>query len=131
MIVLPSIPAHEWVETEEAAKEVLSECMKREYIALDTETTGLDKMRSRVVDWSLAYEGRRVALSGRLLPLFKPLFDSPDIIRIFHNAKMDLHFLANMGIQLADPIHDTLVMSRIQNTERNGHDLKNHDPAIE
>lgn len=124
MLVIPRIPSHEWVETEEAARELLEECMKREYIALDTEATGLDKMKDRVVDWSLAYTGRRVAVSGRLLPLFKPLFQSPDIIKVLHNAKYDMHILANTGIQIADPVHDTLVMSRLENTERGENSLK-------
>ena len=124
MLVLSRIPNHEWVGDEEAAKKLLAECMKREFIALDTEGTGLNKVKDRVVDWSLAFEGRRVALSGRLLPIFKPLFTSKEIIKVFHNAKFDMHLLANMGITVGDPVHDTLVMSRLENTERGENTLK-------
>jgi DNA polymerase-1 len=126
MLVIPEIPKHEWVDSKEEAVQLLQQCMEHDYIALDTESTGVDTTRDRVIDWSLAYPGRRVALSGRLLPVFKPLFES-SIIKVFHNAKFDMHILANSGIQVSDPVHDTMVMSRLENTERagaGGHGLK-------
>lgn len=123
MLVLSQMPKHEWVGTEDEARSLLAECMKREYVALDTETTGLNKVKDRVVDWSVAFEGRRAAVSGKLLPVFKPLFQS-SIIKVFQNSKFDMHALANTGITVSDPIHDTLVMSRLENTERRDNDLK-------
>jgi DNA polymerase-1 len=127
MLVMPSLPEHEWVDRPEAAAELLEKCLEQPWVALDTETTGVDTTRDRVIDWSLAYPGRRVALSGKLLHIFLPLFQHEKIIKIFHNCKFDMHILANSGINVKGPVHDTMVMSRLENTERSGsggHSLK-------
>lgn len=123
MLVIPGLPAHEWIETQEEAAPLLEQCLQRDYVALDTETTSTDTVTGKVVDWSVAFPGRRVALSGRLLSFFKPLFES-SVIKALHNAKFDMHMLANMGIKLCGPIHDTLVMSKLENTERGDNSLK-------
>jgi DNA polymerase-1 len=124
MLIIPSVPEHEWIETEDQATALLRECLKREYVAVDTETTGTNKVSSRVVDWSLAYPGRRVCLPAKLLPLFNPFFVDPATTKVMHNAKFDMHMLANNGISVEGTVHDTHVMSVLDNTERKPHTLK-------
>lgn len=89
----------------------------REYIVLDTETTGLHWWEDKVVGiaWALpdgtcgyvrtdSPEVRDWA--SRELPRAKRL--------IFHNAKFDLHFLREYGVDLSDrPLHDTMVAAAL------------------
>ena len=125
MLSIPTeVPAHEWVDTQDRAVEILQEAMKRPYVAVDTEGTGLDKIRDHLNVWSLAYPGHRFCLSSRVLHAFKPLFENPDIIMAMQNGKHDMHMFANAGITVEAKVHDTLVMSKMDNTERSGHGLK-------
>lgn len=82
-------------------------------IAIDTETTGLSKWGDRVLYWSLAWGNRRCTLHASLLPFFQDIFNDPDKVWIFANAKFDMHMLANSGIggiHFAGKIHCTQVM---------------------
>jgi DNA polymerase-1 len=92
-------------------------------IAIDTETTGLDIMRDRVLCWSLATDKARYFLGYEFLWLFDPLFSRKDVIWFLANAKYDLHILANMGCSLAGPVYDIIVMDAMEDDTR-AHGLK-------
>lgn len=44
--------------------------------------------------------------------------EDPTIEKIFHNAKFDMHMLANIGFKIAGKIHDTVVMAKLANENR-------------
>jgi DNA polymerase I-like protein with 3'-5' exonuclease and polymerase domains len=118
------LPPVEAVKTPEGASTVLNYLMNRGGpIAIDTETTGLDIMRDRVLYWSMATENRRWFFPHELLLTFDPLFHRRDVIWYLTNAKYDLHLLANMGIHLLGDCWDIVVMDAMEDDTR-PHGLK-------
>ncbi len=117
-------------------------------IAIDTETTGLDPMRAKLVGISMATAPGKACYiplrhgtdgdSGDLLDagaetpeqvsvddaiaLLKPLFESPGVLKIGHNLKYDLTVLAREGIAVA-PIDDTMVLSFVLDAGLHGHGM--------
>ena len=105
------------------------------YVAIDTETTGLDEMRADLVGICLATEPGRAcyvplahkagsaddlfgsdALAEGQMPLdealrmLKPVLEDPAVLKIGQNMKYDAKILARHGIEVA-PIDDTMLMS--------------------
>jgi DNA polymerase I len=95
------LPRPRWVETAAEAEEViryLSENMQNP-VAVDTETTGLDRFRERITVWSLSDGRRRYVIRAELLPLFESFFQMHPHI-VFHNANFDTAILLANGIDM-------------------------------
>ena len=106
-------------------------------IAFDTETTGLDHIESKLVGLSIAADGTHGAYipirhrtaaadlfaGDTLAPnqmdidtvrdILWPVFTNPNIVKVGHNLKFDLHILANEGWDISSitPIDDTMLLS--------------------
>lgn len=127
-----SIPAGRWVERESEAKDwvkyFLSSYKQNDGLGIDTETTGLNKVKDRCVVWSISDGLERICLPKDFLPLFKePLLENPDVNFDFTNAKFDSHMLYNAGIDItkAGELRDTVCMSWLWNENNQGrHGLK-------
>ena len=125
----------EWIE---AAREA-------GFVAVDTETTGLDAMAVELVGVSLSIEPGKACyiplqhrpsegldlLGGdeiEQLPLeealgaLKPLLEDPSVLKIGQNLKYDLVVLARYGIQVA-PLDDTMLMSYVLDSGMHGHGM--------
>lgn len=105
-------------------------------IACDTETTGLrvfskDKpfaIGIAGLDGSTDYVEYQVNGADREVmyppewhahPIIK-LLEDPKVVKVFHNAKFDLHMLYSIGVDVQGPIHDTMFMAKIAcNLEEN------------
>lgn len=120
------IPKAEYIGDEESAKEFLTHVDKFPEFGFDTETTGKVNWKDSVVFFSLAAGGRRACLPSVLLPVFKPLLTNPNKLAAIHNAKFDMHSVANsgMGVELTCQIACTLTMSVREDSSRPNHDLK-------
>jgi DNA polymerase I-like protein with 3'-5' exonuclease and polymerase domains len=119
--LLPPVTA---AETPEQAAPILNYLMNRGGpVAIDTETTGLDVMRSRVLFWSMATEDRRYFFPYELLGFFDPLFQRRDITWYLANAKYDMHILRNMGYGLVGDVWDIIDMDAMEDDTRD-HGLK-------
>lgn len=113
-----SMPDAEWVTREHPDLEsIIREVADKKVVAIDTETTGLDNVRCRVLYWSLSWESqpgffRRLCLRSDTLGAFRQarIFDDPSREWCFANAKFDLHMLFNTGIDVKGTICDTQVM---------------------
>ncbi|MBM3894711.1 DNA polymerase I [Candidatus Dependentiae bacterium] len=96
-------------------------------ITFDTETIGIGNMTSEIVGFSLAGD----ALEGYYISLVHDLWTSGEIEQIkknlsnllehhtcvvMHNAKFDLHVLANWGIQIEREVDDTMLMAELLTT---------------
>jgi len=113
-------------------------------LAVDTETDSLDTLSANLVGVSLCSEngeawylpcGHRDEHGGLVagqLPLetlvegLRPLLENPDILKIGHNLKFDLAVFAaphNGGLQLAGPLHDTMVAAWLLDPERRTYKL--------
>ena len=118
-------------------------------IAFDTETTGLNQISDKIVGISLAYDDthgayipiRHITKSSDLFgtdaiapnqmsieSVYKklwPIFTNPNITKVAHNLKYDLHILSNEGwdITKISPIDDTMLLSYALNGATHGHGL--------
>ncbi len=112
---------------------------KADYIAIDTETTGLDPFQARLVGISLSvqpgeaaylpiahdYEGAPLQLPfGLVYDLLQPIFGDKTKRLIGHNLKFDYQVLMQAGFILPDPFFDTMVASYVLNSVSSRHDLK-------
>ncbi|MBE9568007.1 MAG: DNA polymerase I [Proteobacteria bacterium] len=123
-------------------KKVFATWLKRlqeaEQFAFDTETTGLDYLKARVVGVSFAIEAGEAAyvpfahdypgapdqLSEEdVLGGLKELLQDAGIKKIGQNLKYDAHILANHGIKLAGIAQDTMLESYVlDSTKRHNMD---------
>ncbi len=121
----------------------------RGVLAIDTETTGLNHITDKIVGISLAVDdvhGAYVPIRHRsgMADLFGsdniapdqltidsvynvlwPVLINPDIIKVGHNLKYDLHIMANEGwdVHKIQPIDDTMLLSYALHGARHGHGL--------
>ena len=110
-----------------------------ELVSIDTETTGLDPLTSRLVGISLAVEPHRAAYlplhhryagapsqldETTALAKLKPWLENPSRRKVGQNLKYDAHIFANHGIRLAGVEHDTLLQSYVLESHK-PHDMDN------
>jgi DNA polymerase-1 len=88
-------------------------------IGIDTETTGLDPLTDRLRLLQLTAPGWPVLVidlwqipEGTREPL-RRLLTQPSRVKIFHNAKFDLKFLRQAGLQVHGPFIDTMLASQL------------------
>jgi DNA polymerase I len=100
-------------------------------IAFDVEATSVRPLLAELVGIGFSIKEREayyVPLNGKLNPqlvieTLKPLFEDPNLLFIAHNAKYDLHVLANVGIKVANVGFDTILASYLLNSSSRRHSL--------
>ncbi len=120
---------------------------ERGWVAVDTETTGLDEMRAGLVGISLAVEpgaaayiplahraeggeglfGSDALAEGQMpmaeaLAMLKPVLEDDAILKVGQNIKYDWKILARHGIRMA-PVEDTMLLSYALNAGLHGHGM--------
>jgi DNA polymerase-1 len=137
---------YDCVRDAEALQAWIDRAHARGWVAVDTETTGLDEMRCGLVGVSLCIEpgeacyiplghrggegdlfGADDLAEGQMaldeaLRLLKPLLEDPAVMKIGQNMKYDAKVLARHGIDIA-PIDDTMLMSYAMNAGLHGHSM--------
>ena len=53
-----------------------------------------------------------------------PLFENPEIEKIAHNTKFDMHMFANAGLKIVGKLHDTVVLTKLADENRHSYALK-------
>ena len=128
---------YETVTDGETLARWIAEAAARGYLALDTETDGLDALRARLIGVSLATapgracylplrheEGRTALTPEAALAALAPLLADGSVLKILHNAKFDLAVLARAGIAVdIAPIDDTMLISYAQAAGAHGHGM--------
>ena len=106
------------VENEKDAKELYDFLRTNEILVLDTETTSTNPIDAELVGLSFAVkenEAFYVAIPSnrqeaeKLVNIFKPLYENPQILKIGQNIKYDLEVLRNYGIELKGQLWDTMI----------------------
>lgn len=126
---------YESVLTQEQLSIWLEKIKKASLTSIDTETTGLDPMRSQLVGISLAIEPgqacyiplKHMTNEDQLnredtLEFLRPWLEDANAPKVGQNLKFDLHILANHGIHLRGIVHDTLLQSYVYESHRS-HDM--------
>ncbi|AKO98679.1 DNA polymerase I [Marinovum algicola DG 898] len=139
--------AYECVRDAAALQLWIDRINDRGYVAVDTETTGLNEMRADLVGLSLCVTpgqacyiplahraagtddlfGSDDLAEGQMdleecLALLKPVFEDPAVLKIGQNMKYDAKILARNGITVA-PIDDTMLMSYAMNAGLHNHGM--------
>ncbi len=138
---------YEYVSDEAALQVWIDRIRERGYVAVDTETTGLNEMIADLVGISLCVEPgeacyipltHKAAASDDLfgsddiaegqmdfdtcLAMLKPVFEDPAILKIGQNMKYDAKIFARHDITVA-PIDDTMLMSYAMNAGMHNHGM--------
>lgn len=111
---------HEYylIENEADARKILDFFLTKEILSLDTETTSTNPIDAKLVGLSFSVEEKKafyVAVpdnreeAQKIVNIFKPLYENPEILKIGQNLKYDLEVLHNYGVSLAGPMFDTMI----------------------
>lgn len=96
-------------------------------IAIDTETRGLNIHRDRLCLIQLCDEDGLVAFvryTGEEAPNLRKLFESPDVVKLFHFGRFDIAVLKHyMSVQVR-PVWCTKIASKLIRTYTDRHSLK-------
>ena len=112
--------AHEYklVENVEDAQKLCDFLLTKQFLSLDTETTSTNAIDAELVGLSFSVKEKEawyVAVPAnreealRIVNIFKPLYENPEILKIGQNIKYDLEVLANYGIELKGELWDTMI----------------------
>ena len=119
---------YQLVDTPDKIKNLMAVLQGAKEICLDTETTGTDPIKARLVGVSFSIkEGQGwyvpVYEKQEALELLRPIYENPDIIKVGQNLKYDLQVLQNHGIELRGPMFDTMIAHYLLHPEmRHGMD---------
>lgn len=109
--------------------EILSQYLKAEAVAVDTETMGLLPQRDRLCLVQMCNpQGQvtvvRVARGQTEAPNLKQLLEAANVLKVFHFARFDVATLRyHLGIQVS-PIFCTKIASKLARTYTSRHGLK-------
>ena len=138
---------YECVRDAAALQKWIDQAQERGWVAVDTETTGLNEMVADLVGISLCIEpgeacyiplthrdgasddlfGSDALAEGQMpldeaLALLKPVLEDPSILKIGQNMKYDAKIFARYGVDVA-PIDDTMLMSYAMHAGEHGHGM--------
>lgn len=107
--------------------DLLEAYLESEYLAIDTETMGLNPHRDRLCLIQLCNEHDRVTVirvTTLLMPRLVELLQAPRPMKIFHFGRFDLAMLRkNLGVRIEN-LYDTKVASKLARTYTSSHGLK-------
>ncbi len=138
---------YECVRDASALQKWIDQAYERGWVAVDTETTGLNEMIADLVGISLCVEageacyiplthrdgsaddlfGSDALAEGQMpldeaLNLLKPMFEDPSILKIGQNMKYDAKIFRRYGVNVS-PIDDTMLMSYAMHGGEHGHGM--------
>lgn len=101
----------------------------RRFLAVDVETTGSDPYSDSLVGVGIAFEGFsfyfpvghedgcNVSLD-MLVSVLGPLFCSPAVLKVFHNAAFDVAVLERHGFDVVFPVFDTMLAAHVWDSSK-------------
>lgn len=143
------VKEYELIQDEAALARFVEKIKNARMFAIDTETTGLNPHKDKIVGFSLAYKEGKACyvplnhggqaiedLFGatqrpKQIPIetakkyLKPLLEDKAILKIGHNIKFDMHFLSQIIGDESDiqPYDDTAVISYCLDSLEHGHGM--------
>ena len=103
---------------------VVAEVAAYQEFCFDTETTGFDLFRDRIVGLSLAVRPNEAwyvpfdpATTAEYAEVIRPLFADESIAKIGQNIKFDLMVLRRIGVEVAGRLYDTMILDYLIDPE--------------
>lgn len=118
---------HQLVETEEDARLIYEKFSSSKILVLETKTTSTNAIDAKLVGLNFAIdEGKVVQVAipnerekaERIVNIFKPLYESSEILKVGQNIKYDMEVLMNYGVRLAAPMFDTMLAHYVLQPEQ-------------
>lgn len=111
---------HEYklVDNEEEMRKLLDFFLTHPTVSLDTETTSTNPIDAELVGLSFAAEEGKAFYvpipdnrekAETIVNIFKPLYESPQIMKVGQNIKYDMEVLMRYGVNLSAPMFDTMI----------------------
>lgn len=108
---------------------------KQKILVIDLETTGLDPFTDYIVSIALSIEKgkgfnivppffKNKSKSKEFLQQLLPILEDETITKVFSNAKFDLKFFHQYGIEIKGEIRDTMILDYLLDPNRKTHGLK-------
>lgn len=106
------------IDTKDKRTTFIKKLMAQKQVCFDTETDSLDAHNAELVGIAFSWKAGEAyyvplpdnrAGADFILEEFLPFFHSKDILKIGHNLKYDLNVLRVYGVEVADPMFDTLL----------------------
>ena len=110
--------SYKLIDNEEDARKIFDYFRTKQILSLDTETTSTSPIDAELVGLSFAvkeFEAFYVAVPSnreealKIVNIFKPLYEDPNILKVGQNLKYDLEVLRNYDVHLAGPMWDTMI----------------------
>ena len=111
---------HEYklVDNEEEMRKLFDFFLTQSTVSLDTETTSTNSIDAELVGLSFAAEEGKAFYvpipdnrkkAETIVNIFKPLYESPQIMKVGQNIKYDMEVLMRYGVNLSAPMFDTMI----------------------
>lgn len=111
---------HEYklVDNEEEMRKLHDFFLTLPTVSLDTETTSTNPIDAELVGLSFAAEEGKAFYvpipdnrekAETIVNIFKPLYESPQIMKVGQNIKYDMEVLMRYGVNLSAPMFDTMI----------------------
>lgn len=118
---------YQLVETEEDALKIYEKFSSSKILVLETKTTSTNAIDAKLVGLNFAIEEGKVVQvaipnerekAERIVNIFKPLYESSEILKVGQNIKYDMEVLMNYGVRLAAPMFDTMLAHYVLQPEQ-------------
>lgn len=109
---------YQLIDNEEKRRKIINLFITKDFISLDTETTGTDPISAKLVGLSFSVKENQAFYvpipqndkeAQKIVNEFKPIYENENILKIGQNIKYDLLVLQNYGINLKGKIFDTMI----------------------
>ena len=109
---------YQLIEIEDEIRRIIEYFGSKQILSLDTETTSTNPIEAELVGLSFAVEEHEAFYvpvpadrteAQKIVDLFRPLYENPNILKVGQNLKYDLEVLRNYGIVLQGPMWDTMI----------------------
>lgn len=113
------------IKSKTTLESLVAKARAAKLMSFDTETTGLNWATDKCIGASFSFDGEEGYYIGAdLLPVLALALGDPEVVKVAHNAKFDLHFLREAGVVVRGKVYDTEVLCRIDNENRLNFKLK-------
>lgn len=118
---------YQLVETEEDALKIYKKFSSSKILVLETKTTSTNAIDAKLESLNFAIEEGKVVQvaipnerekAERIVNIFKPLYESSEILKVGQNIKYDMEVLMNYGVRLAAPMFDTMLAHYVLQPEQ-------------
>ncbi len=106
------------IENQEDIKKLCDFLLTNKILSLDTETTSRSPIDAELVGLSFSVKEKEAFYvpipenrdeAQKMVEVFKPLYENPDILKVGQNIKYDMEVLRNYGITLQGKMFDTMI----------------------